>query len=111
MPKSELNLSYFYNIIIYFRIRSDHNIDDSEIILKKWANSIQFQYHNVDLKINNTEDHYEDEKTSFSWSESRFKWIIKLKQEALDMARKVWADYIWVGDTSLTFFHYSSSPI
>lgn len=96
--------------IIVFRIRSDHNVDNSKIILEKWASSTQFQYHNIDLKIDNTEHHFEDEKTTFSWSESRFKWVIKLKQEAIHTAREVWADYIWVGD-DLIFGHMGMSPI
>lgn len=39
---------------------------------------------------------HEDEKGIADWSPKRFEHIIKLREEVLDCAKKIWADFIFV---------------
>ena len=45
---------------------------------------------------------YEDERCPLEWTEKRFDNVIKLRQQALDYARNVWSDYLFV---SITWYH------
>lgn len=79
-----------------FRIRSDHNEDNSADILKKWTNVYHKHYHLLDIEIDNSSKRFDNEIEISIWSQSRYKLLIKLREEALQSARRVWADYIWV---------------
>lgn len=35
-------------------------------------------------------------KSPLQWTTKRYRHVIRLKEEALRMAKKLWADYIWV---------------
>ncbi|XP_022902450.2 glycosyltransferase 25 family member [Onthophagus taurus] len=78
---------------ISLRIRSDHNIDKTAEILQKWVNSIDTLYHSVDLKIIDDES-YTDESGPSHWSQFRFDHVISLREDALNHARNIWADYL-----------------
>ena len=79
-------------------IRSDHNEDDSEDILKIWLES-QTKYHFKDVKLgNHVGEKFKDQKGPLEWSYLRFQHLIHLKEQALNKARKIWADWIWYLD-------------
>lgn len=56
-------------------------------------------YHQIDFK--NT-SHYviTDASTPYEWSEQHYKNVVSLRQEALDKAREVWADYLMVSNNN-----------
>lgn len=79
-----------------YRIRSDNNVDNSIEILKIWIEEEKKNYHSVDFLFHEESNGFEDEKRIADWSPSRFSHIIKLREEAINYARKVWADFIFV---------------
>lgn len=81
---------------LYFRIRCDHNIDNSSRILNKWIKSSGTVYHSVDVKVDDEPNKYDDESGPAHWPHSRFQHIVELRESALRTARDRWADYIWV---------------
>jgi len=47
--------------------------------------------------IDGTPFRQEDQKDNpVEWTPKRYQHIMRLKEEALQVARKIWADYIWV---------------
>ncbi|ESO96194.1 hypothetical protein LOTGIDRAFT_231876 [Lottia gigantea] len=82
-------------------IRSDHNKDNSSEILEEWLAGVQHQYHNVDVIINSKRKGYSDERSTNDWTKKRFKHVIKLRQQALEMARQKWADYFMMLDSDV----------
>lgn len=83
-------------MVLLFRIRSDHNIDNSSYILNKWLQTSGKDYHSVDVKIDDESKKYEDESGPAHWPHSRFQHIVELRESALRTARYHWVDYIWV---------------
>lgn len=86
--------------ITFFRIRSDHNIDGTIEILRKWVKSIDKEYHSIDLEFSVDEENFPQSKGVAHWSEDRFSHIINLRETALYSARKKWADYYLVNKTN-----------
>ncbi|XP_018327250.1 glycosyltransferase 25 family member [Agrilus planipennis] len=82
-------------------IRSDHNIDQTVQILNKWVKFEKSQYHMVDFQYDIDEAGFSDEINVNHWSNTRYYHVMNLRQTALDVARKVWADYIWMLDTDV----------
>ena len=62
-------------------------------------------YHSINYKYEKSPPkNHADENGPLHWSEMRFRYMIKLKEEAITAARKMWADYVWVGfPHTLTF--------
>lgn len=83
-------------IVFHFRIRSDHNIDNSSQILNKWLITSGTAYHSIDVKIDDEPKKYDDEIGPAHWPHSRFQHIVKLRESALRTAQHRWVDYIWV---------------
>ncbi|XP_069121239.1 procollagen galactosyltransferase 1-like isoform X1 [Argopecten irradians] len=81
-------------------IRSDHNTDDSIPMLKQWLAVVKNQYHSVDVQYEYSKE-YEDERGPCDWSDERFTNVIKLRQAALDTARQIWADYVFMLDADV----------
>ncbi|XP_046336302.1 inactive glycosyltransferase 25 family member 3-like [Haliotis rufescens] len=94
-PKHRINLWF----------RSDHNIDNSSAMLQEWITAVQPLYHRIDVKIDNTTARYPNEKSNCDWTEERFDNVIQLRQEALDDARNVWADYLFMLDADVMLEH------
>jgi collagen beta-1,O-galactosyltransferase len=84
------------SFFIDFRIRSDNNVDNSIGILNKWIALEGEKYHALDIHLNATSTGFEDEKTIADWSPRRFAHVIDLREQALNHARRMWADFIWV---------------
>uniref|UniRef100_A0A182SEL8 Glycosyltransferase 25 family member n=1 Tax=Anopheles maculatus TaxID=74869 RepID=A0A182SEL8_9DIPT len=82
-------------------IRSDHNEDRSIEITKAWLKRTSTLYHSVNFKYRSEQGKRESEKTSTHWNEDRFSDVIRLKQEALQTARTMWADFIFFLDADV----------
>ncbi|KAL0280133.1 UNVERIFIED_CONTAM: hypothetical protein PYX00_001518 [Menopon gallinae] len=87
--------------------RSDHNRDSTPIIVKTWVDSVKHLYHSVNLTINEGETDFSDEKSPSHWTKTRFNHVINLREEALNEARRSWADFIMFLDCDifLTYKH------
>ncbi|KAG8225161.1 hypothetical protein J437_LFUL002861, partial [Ladona fulva] len=80
-------------------IRSDHNEDQTLEVLKTWLESSQSSYHSTNIILTDSPPgRHPDEKGLGHWPQSRFKHVIQMREEALEYARKIWADYIWFMD-------------
>lgn len=88
--------NYVNRMVFCFRIRSDHNTDNSSQILNKWLKTSGTNYHSVDVKIVDIPNKYDDESGPAHWPHSRFQHVVELRETALKTARDLWADYIWV---------------
>ncbi|KAK6627018.1 hypothetical protein RUM44_009495 [Polyplax serrata] len=75
-------------------IKSDHNIDGTVEILETWLSTTEHLYHSVDVSLNREEIGFPNEKGPVHWTNDRFQHMIQLREEALIMARKKWADFI-----------------
>uniref|UniRef100_A0A2C9KWA3 Glycosyl transferase family 25 domain-containing protein n=1 Tax=Biomphalaria glabrata TaxID=6526 RepID=A0A2C9KWA3_BIOGL len=84
------------------RIESDHNIDNSTAILREWLSAVSHLYHQVEVNINNTKEGYPDETSPCEWTETRFSNVIRLREKALNYARNIWADYLFMIDADVT---------
>ncbi|XP_071636842.1 glycosyltransferase 25 family member isoform X2 [Temnothorax longispinosus] len=82
-------------------IRSDNNVDNSIKILNKWISTRSEMYHSLNVDLNASSTGFEDEKSIANWSPRRFAHVIDLREQALDYARKIWADFIWMLDADV----------
>ncbi|XP_077275224.1 glycosyltransferase 25 family member isoform X2 [Temnothorax americanus] len=79
-------------------IRSDNNVDNSIKILNKWISTRREMYHSLNVDLNASSTGFEDEKSIANWSPRRFAHVIDLREQALDYAREIWTDFIWMLD-------------
>ncbi|KAL6261421.1 hypothetical protein P5V15_006515 [Pogonomyrmex californicus] len=82
-------------------IRSDNNIDNTIDILNEWLSSRDNMYHLLNVHLNASSTGFEDEKTIADWSPRRFAHVINLREQALNYAREIWADFIWMLDADV----------
>ncbi|XP_061163842.1 procollagen galactosyltransferase 1-like isoform X2 [Saccostrea echinata] len=94
------NLNYPKNRVSIW-IRSDHNEDDTPRILTEWTEVYKDIYHSIDIEIDRSTEEYDDAEGPLHWSEERFDRVISLREEALQSARKVWADYLFMLDADV----------
>ncbi|KAG8186802.1 hypothetical protein JTE90_020480 [Oedothorax gibbosus] len=73
-------------------IRSDHNTDNTLDVLKTWIEHNKDSYNLVDYVLEEEAKEHKDDL--FEWSVEHFKHLIKLKEDAMSAARKMWADYV-----------------
>uniref|UniRef100_A0A8C6Q590 Cerebral endothelial cell adhesion molecule n=1 Tax=Nothobranchius furzeri TaxID=105023 RepID=A0A8C6Q590_NOTFU len=78
---------------------TDHNSDNTTAILKEWLTVMQKYYHYVEWRPMDKPTSYAGELGPKHWPNSRYEYVMKLKQAALNFARKRWADYILYADT------------
>eukprot|EP00111_Clytia_hemisphaerica_P009761 TCONS_00028618-protein len=85
-------------------IQTDHNEDDTAHVLKTWKENVEKGYHNIILRHEAQPKNYSNAKGPNQWTSERYHNLLKLKQNALDEARKQWADYIFFvdGDNFIT---------
>ncbi|XP_030035142.2 glycosyltransferase 25 family member isoform X2 [Manduca sexta] len=84
------------------RIHSDYNEDRSEEILQKWASKYASEYHGINYTKNRTSEQlHPDEDNMFHWSPRRYSHVINLRENALNFARRIWADYIFMLDADV----------
>uniref|UniRef100_A0A2A4JRR4 Glycosyl transferase family 25 domain-containing protein n=1 Tax=Heliothis virescens TaxID=7102 RepID=A0A2A4JRR4_HELVI len=104
-------LPYFFSCIdnldypkkrLYLWIHSDFNEDKSIEIIQKWADKYASQYNGVYITTNSSSGiRHSDETSSIHWSSEHFKHVIRLREEALQFARKMWADYLFMIDADV----------
>ncbi|ROT72094.1 hypothetical protein C7M84_009553 [Penaeus vannamei] len=83
-------------------VRSDHNQDKTIDILQDWLEDNRDKYHSVDEYLDQLgPKKYPDDKIVSDWSDERFNNIIGMKEEALNKARGMWADFIWFLDMDI----------
>ncbi|XP_011498095.1 PREDICTED: glycosyltransferase 25 family member isoform X2 [Ceratosolen solmsi marchali] len=85
----------------YYGIRSDNNIDNTIKILNTWLKEQGSNYFSVNVTMDPKTQGHEDEKGIADWTPSRFEHIIKLREEVLNYARKIWADFIFMLDADI----------
>ncbi|XP_054860063.1 procollagen galactosyltransferase 2 [Amphiprion ocellaris] len=78
---------------------TDHNLDNTTALLKEWLTVMQKYYHYVEWRPMDKPTSYAGELGPKHWPNSRYEYVMKLKQAALNFARKRWADYILYADT------------
>lgn len=91
-----LNTNLVFDLILFCRIRSDHNIDNSIDIVNTWLRSVNNTYHSIHAELIADKEVYAGETSPAHWTEERFSHMIKLRESALDYGRRLWADYVLV---------------
>lgn len=86
-------------------IRSDHNMDDTGSVLRDWVDHVQLDYHSVNFSLSAKSLGQKPTK----WDAERFSHLIRLKEEALNEARRMWADFVWFHDADA--FVYNSETL
>lgn len=87
---------YIYTTVkSFYRLRTDNNIDNTSGVIEEWINNVKQFYHKIDYK-NTSQYNITDASTPYEWSNLHYSNVILLRQEALDKAREVWADYLMV---------------
>ncbi|XP_077302422.1 glycosyltransferase 25 family member [Arctopsyche grandis] len=83
-------------------IKSDHNNDRTIEVLKLWLNKEGNNYHNIQTEMDETSlGNFADEESLAHWSKSRFEHVISLREMALNHARNVWADFLFMIDADI----------
>ncbi|XP_041861443.1 procollagen galactosyltransferase 1 [Melanotaenia boesemani] len=104
---SEHSLPYFLGTIerlnypkerMALWVATDHNVDNTSIILHDWLVKVQNLYHNVEWRPKDELRHYEDQDGPKDWTDRRYEHVMKLRQAALEAAREMWADYFMLVD-------------
>ena len=79
---------------IYYRIRSDHNVDGTSSSVNRWCYMSRSQYKSVDCHGSFTWEY--PTKKPYSTSVQRSKKKARLRQQALEAALTAGADYLLV---------------
>lgn len=96
-PFPRLSLRFVFSGLLYgCRIRSDHNEDKTLEVLHNWLSSFSFQYHSVNVEYDKKSKRRTGEVSPTHWTPERHADLIRLKEEALDHARAIWSDYVFV---------------
>ena len=77
-----------------FRIRTDHNVDDTPSMLSEWAEKTRPLYHSVDLE--HEEAWLYKSRDPLYVSDETYMRISQLRQEGLEEARKIGVHYLMV---------------
>lgn len=67
-------------------------------ILDHWVKNVKTEYHFIELEVDNSSEKFQDEGGIAHWSDLRYRHVIELRENALNLARDSWADYIWVNN-------------
>lgn len=79
-------------------IQTDHNEDNTYNLLKTWKENVESKYHKVVLKHEYEPKSYKNAKGPNHWTSERYNNLLRLKQNALEEARKQWADFVFYVD-------------
>lgn len=93
------NLDYPKDRISIY-VRTDHNEDSSAKIIRTWTDKLVEEglYHSVNATIETSELRFPDEENAVHVSDMRIDHMIDIKEEALNVARRQWSDFIWFVD-------------
>ncbi|XP_014661616.1 PREDICTED: procollagen galactosyltransferase 2-like [Priapulus caudatus] len=89
-------------------VRADHSIDNTSAVLREWVNGAGPLYHSYDMRFDDSPSFFADEIGPMDWPESRYYHIINLREEALNAARRMWADYAFFVDSD-NFLEYEDT--
>lgn len=78
-------------------VRSDHNADATLDVLGDWLDAYGRDYHSLNVSHGGGNDEVLLAEPA-KWTEERFRHVMRLKEEALEEARRIWADYVWFLD-------------
>ena len=81
-----------------YSIYTDHNEDNTSVILQEWATNALSTYRSIEYE-QQTEWTYSS-KEPFEWHHDRLQHICTLRQRAMDDARSLGADYVFVSGHS-----------
>lgn len=65
-------------------------------ILHQWLYKTANLYHHVDIEYDNVTKKRDAEQSNAHWPLERYLDVIRMKEEALNYGRSIWADYIFV---------------
>uniref|UniRef100_A0A3Q1JHS1 procollagen galactosyltransferase n=1 Tax=Anabas testudineus TaxID=64144 RepID=A0A3Q1JHS1_ANATE len=105
---SEHSLPYFLGTIerlnypkdrMALWVATDHNEDNTTVILRNWLAKVQNLYHYVGWRPKEEPrlDHFPEDGPKH-WPDARYEHVMKLRQVALESAREMWADYFMLAD-------------
>lgn len=77
-----------------FRIRTDHNVDDTPSMLSEWAEKTRSLYSSMDFK--HEEAWLYESRDPLYMGDETYTRISQLRQEGLEQARKIGAHYLMV---------------
>lgn len=78
-------------------IVTDHNQDNSREVLETWLVKVQSSYHSIHYQHDDSGEKMRKSETNLThWPQERFTDVIRMKEEALEYARKSWTDYVFV---------------
>ena len=89
---------YIFSSFSPCRIRADHSVDNTIPMLREWIQRVAHYYHTVDYAFEERPQVYALEKGPHDWPSARFNHLIDLRDQALQEARNVWADYFYVSN-------------
>eukprot|EP00088_Acartia_fossae_P025449 TRINITY_DN26283_c0_g1_i2.p1 TRINITY_DN26283_c0_g1~~TRINITY_DN26283_c0_g1_i2.p1 ORF type:complete len:617 (-),score=139.72 TRINITY_DN26283_c0_g1_i2:196-2046(-) len=103
-------LSLLYNlnypkdrIILYFK--SHDNSDNSLEILEEWVEKVnrEHKYHSIIKELETCSGGclLAGETSPVGWNDAKFQHIMTVRQNALDLARFYWSDYMWNLDSDV----------
>uniref|UniRef100_A0A8D2ZLX5 procollagen galactosyltransferase n=1 Tax=Scophthalmus maximus TaxID=52904 RepID=A0A8D2ZLX5_SCOMX len=102
---SEHSLPYFLGTVERLNypkdrmaVATDHNEDNTTVILRDWLVKVQNLYHNVEWRPKEVPSRYADDSGPKQWTDLRYEHVMKLRQVALESAREMWADYFMLAD-------------
>lgn len=81
-------------------------MDNTTAVLREWLMNVQGFYHSVEWRPMDQPKSYPDETGPKHWPDSRYDYVMKLRQAALKSARERWADYILFADAD----NYLTNP-
>ncbi|XP_078285634.1 procollagen galactosyltransferase 1-like [Rhinoraja longicauda] len=87
-------------------IATDHNVDNTTAVMREWLVNVQRFYHSIEWRPLDEPKSYPDETGPKHWPDSRYEYLMRLRQAALKSARERWADYILFVDAD----NYLTNP-
>uniref|UniRef100_A0A8U7P817 procollagen galactosyltransferase n=1 Tax=Corvus moneduloides TaxID=1196302 RepID=A0A8U7P817_CORMO len=72
----------------------DHSVDNTSALLGEWLGRMRGLYHRVLWRHREEPKSFPDEEGPKHWTPARYEHVMRLRQEALEAARAMWADYL-----------------
>ncbi len=76
-------------------VRSDHNEDGTVAVLRSWLDDVGGGYHFLNISLSDDWPVLDRQRHGpTAWGEDRFRHLMRLKEEALEEARRIWVDRV-----------------
>ncbi|NWZ97409.1 GT251 galactosyltransferase, partial [Nesospiza acunhae] len=86
-------------------VAADHSVDNTSALLAEWLGRVRGRYHRVLWRHQEEPTSFPDEEGPKHWSPARYEHLMRLRQEALEAARAMWADYLLFLDADNVLVH------